>query len=526
MSATPDSTFPEPPAELQVRRTTRAPVHDPDLVAAHPVTLAPDRERPHRLVVLGDSLSQGFKSLAIHDTNLSWPALVAGAMGLTGDQFRYPSYPGPDDCPGLPLNVEALLKLLEAHAGDAPLLGVRAPIVAASTVHVLEDIRHYWESGDGSKPVPQGRYCHNLAIYGWDVRDALSKTAGWCRAQIPRPALLDHLRPHLPELTLKHNGEIAALRVLAGPLGDGTSQVSAARELGRDGVETLIVALGANNALASVLRMKVAWTPDDYLDWTTEQKLERKDASTVWRPSHFAAEYAELVEELKAVDARHVILATVPHVTIVPLLHGFGEKPNGSRYFARYGRVWCTEEDFDANRDECLTGDVCRQIDSAIDAYNDTIVAHVVQARKAGLDWHVFDLCALLDSLAYRRYIDDTSAQPDGYKPYVLPEALQRLSPQPDTRFFGSDRHGRLQGGLIALDGVHPTTIGYGILAFEILKILIAAGVPVARSEIDFGSLIGSDTLISDPPRTLTSDLEVLGYLFSRLGLATSLIEL
>ena len=39
----------------------------------------------HRLVVLGDSISHGFKSFAIADTHLAWPKLVADAAGF---EFR------------------------------------------------------------------------------------------------------------------------------------------------------------------------------------------------------------------------------------------------------------------------------------------------------------------------------------------------------------------------------------------------------------------------------------------------------
>ena len=35
-------------------------------------------------------------------------------------------------------------------------------------------------------------------------------------------------------------------------------------------------------------------------------------------------------------------------------------------------------------------------------------------------------------------------------------------------RYFSSDHLGRYAGGLVALDGVHPTTIGYGLVAHEI----------------------------------------------------------
>ena len=60
-----------------------------------------------KLVAIGDSLTQGVQSGAIYKTELSFPALIAEAMGLrVPSDFRVPRFPGS----GLPLNIEALLR--------------------------------------------------------------------------------------------------------------------------------------------------------------------------------------------------------------------------------------------------------------------------------------------------------------------------------------------------------------------------------------------------------------------------------
>jgi hypothetical protein len=52
-------------------------------------------EARHPLVTVGDSITMGFKSLAITDTSLSWPALLARALRLAPEAFTYPIYPRP-----------------------------------------------------------------------------------------------------------------------------------------------------------------------------------------------------------------------------------------------------------------------------------------------------------------------------------------------------------------------------------------------------------------------------------------------
>ncbi|MGX9229713.1 hypothetical protein ACWV95_32860 [Streptomyces albus] len=128
------------------------------------------------------------------------------------------------------------------------------------------------------------------------------------------------------------------------------------------GIETLIVFLGANNALSSVVDLKVVWSEAGYDD------LRRKGRFTVWRPEHFAAELGQLAQAVERIRARHVIWCAVPHVTIAPIARGVDAKgAAGSRYFPYYTRPWISDRDFDRRRDPHLTGEQARAVDAAID---------------------------------------------------------------------------------------------------------------------------------------------------------------
>lgn len=215
----------------------------------------------------------------------------------------------------------------------------------------------------------------------------------------------------------------------------------------------------------------------------------------------------------------------MPHVTIAPIARGVGRQiRNDSRYFPYYTRPWITDAHF-TTTDPHITGAQARAIDSAIDQYNDAIASIVKTARQSGKDWYVLDLAGLLDRLACRRYISNPAARPDWWTPYELPPALRALTPVPDSQFLTADEHGRKTGGLFSLDGIHPTTACYGILAQEVIRIMERAGVtfyypngttprrgPIA---VDFARLIDEDTLTT-PPTSITDDLQWLGWRHKR----------
>lgn len=518
----PELVDPKTPPDVNVTLHAREPVWDPTLGVK--VAAAGGPAPTHRLVTIGDSLTHGFQSGAIFNTDLSYPAIIAHEMGWL-DSFRRPTYPGYG---GLPVNLEYLVRELEAEYGEKINWWELAP--ALFTVrHVMDEIEDYWERGSGSHVPNRKGILHNLAVYGWDLRDTLSRNANVCRQDLAAP------KDDLVAQIVENANERAALRVLDSartPAGKALTPLEAAAALGKDGgIETLVVLLGANNALQAVTTLKVVWSGTGYDD------LKKKQQFTVWRPTHFAAELKQVVAAVQKIGARHVVWGTVPHVTIAPLARGVDRKmAPGSRYYPYYTRVWITDEDFDAKDDPCITANEARAVDSAVDQYNDAITDAVRAARKAGRDWYLLDVAGLLDRLAARRYLTDATARPKWWRPYDLPPELEALTPKPTSRFFASGPQGRTEGGLFSLDGIHPTTVAYGILAQEFINVMQLAGVKFYAGDgtterlgpvkVDFKRLVARDTLIADPPRSLSSDLKLVGWLDETLDFARRLFRL
>ncbi|MEU6393637.1 hypothetical protein [Streptomyces sp. NPDC046939] len=491
------------------------PVTDPTLGVD--VTVARQGKPKHRLVAIGDSLTQGFQSAAIFNTALSYPAIVAYELGCA-EQFRYPRY---DGFGGLPFNIELFLRELETHYGAAVDLW-EAPFALFRALSHMDQVKQYWTQGPGSVVPSTTAVMHNLAVFGWDLRDALSKSADACRKRIETPKD-DPIIQIVPNAA-----ERAALRVLPTqpPAAASFGQLGAAAELGKDidgtgaehGIETLVIFLGANNALRAMTELKVVWSEDPGFD-----DLDRKGRFTVWRPEHFTSELRAVASAVADIKARHVIWCTVPHVTIAPIARGVkGKTAPGSAYYPYYTRPWISDRDFDPGRDPSITAAQAQQVDETIDQYNDAIAAAVREARQQGADWYLMETCGLLDRLATRRYAEDPAARPDWWQPYALPPALQALTPPPNSRFLKGEGQRRSDGGLFSLDGVHPTTVGYGIVAQELIKVMRLADVEFFRPDgvttrqdpvlVDFDRLVRNDTLINRPPGNLGSTLRTIGW--------------
>src|SRR5215213_9992497 len=92
------------PETLEIRSSPRVPVTTADLG----IEVDVDRRGTprHRLVTIGDSLTQGFQSGAIFNTDLSYPAIIAHELGWE-EHFRHPQYPGYG---GIPLNLALLVR--------------------------------------------------------------------------------------------------------------------------------------------------------------------------------------------------------------------------------------------------------------------------------------------------------------------------------------------------------------------------------------------------------------------------------
>lgn len=518
------------PADVEITGEARRPVTDSTLgvAVAGP---APQGRPRHRLVALGDSLTHGFKNFAIRDTRLSYPAMIARELGWERE-FRHPLY---DSEGGLPLDLEWLLRELEGRFGAELEVGETVRTVAAAR-RLLEAHEDFWERGAGSRVVRQTAINHNLAITGWDLRDILSRNAQVAHDELV-PAV-DRPWPGLPQ----NAGALSALRVLESardPGGRALTPLEAATALGAEGavgddgsalpggegIETLIVFAGSNNALPTVLTLDVRWSRLDFAN------ARAKERYTVWRPTHFAAELRAVAGAVRGIRARHVLWLTIPHVTIAPIARGYGGKVDaGSRYFRLYARPWVREDALLAHPDRYphLTADDVRAVDSAIDQYNDAIVETVRAARLDGRDWHVVDISGVLDRIAERRYLEHAGARPDWFEPYAIPHALvDALGFTPTTEFLRSDERGVLTGGIVGLDGVHPTTSGYAIVAHECMQVMKRIGVrfltsdgkPRSDPQLDFARVAREDTLLSRPLKSGASTLSLLGRLDDRFAI-------
>jgi hypothetical protein len=477
-----------------------------------------------RLVAIGDSLTQGFQHGAIRRTEWSVPAIVARAIGAA--PFRQADFTASGGG-GPMLDLELASRLLDEHLGPE-IEAWELPMALEHLRRFMDQVEDHWERGAGTKPSTTGPH-HNLAVWGFEAVDALTITDGICRRNAPTPS--DDWLFQLPESGMNRTAQ----RVLnPGRLRarEELSALDAASGIAEDeGIENLLVALGANNALGTCLFLELRWSSS-----TDRRRLAHQRQSTIWDPDHFAAVFDELADRVAALDADRTFLATIPHVTVAPVCRGVSPRARaegGSAlvdgYFEYYTHFWIWDSEFDPESHSRLTREDARIVDATIDAYNEHI-----RDLAAQRGWAVVDWCGLLDTLAFRRR--------DGVPRYRFPEGLLtaladnpatafRLRPDGtvllDTRFFRipaapvpdhapTERWRQsYKGGLFGLDGVHPTTIGYGLVAHETLDVMAKAGVPGADPDaLDWDAIVAADTLVTDPPRILAPLRQALGFLF------------
>ncbi len=481
----------------------------------------------HRLVCLGDSVSQGFKSGAIFEPETSFPAILAWEMGLRDDDFRFAAFAGEG---GLPVNLEYLLRRLDRRYGSNVNLW-EVPFAASSIRSWMDKTEDYWERGPGAMPIAYRGPFHNLAVWGFELQDVYHVTADMCLQKVVHSS--DDWLFQIPD----HAMYRTALRIL-NPSHSKRAQdhsataISRAKQLAADGgIENLIVFLGANNVLSSVLSLNMIESEAKDIEETDPSKR----AATIWKPNHYAILLDRLVAEVESIGAERVFWGTIPSVTIPPVTNGVGGRidtdpgvasPYGEgddprwfrRYFNFYTRPWILNDRFHPEESPKLTGREAIEIDRTVQQYKLELMQRVEQhntvreEKHLAPDWFVADIHMALERLAFRRYQEDpTVVPPPGWEPYPLPQAYVDLGL--DTRFLRARNGRRIQGGLFSLDGGHPTTAGAGIIAQEFLNVMQQVGVKLTfgdgqshRSgpiEVNYERILRQDTLVYSLPETL-----------------------
>ena len=475
--------------------------------------------------VIGDSISQGFISGRASRGELAYPKLIHDAMGWGGySHVRYPH-----DGPGLFVDLEWILRDLEGRYG-ANIRGLEWALALNRIRALFDEAEDLYERDalhEEQPHDPPASGFGNVACYGFTVADAWNVTPNVCRQRIAASQRGDGLF-HLPSAPFYRN----ALRVLRPDPQDTRdfSQLDWLKHTAEtEGVENVILWLGGNNALATVLRLKVfqkdpgpggatiTHTPsmDDVVPGSSEISYN------LWHPSVFEADYRELMRRVSDCMANNVaadwrvFIGTVPEVTIAPLAKGVGptsliafpededghQVPDG--YYFKYYTYFPFEVEYAHKGGPRLSLHDALHIDRCIHAYNATIRDEVRRANELLINrgdktrYHVVDIASSLRALAWKRN--------GGHPTYTMPKAIQFMYPQVNTKFYHADRDGQLrQGGLFSLDGVHPTAIGQGLLAYEFLKVMRDAGVPGADPDaLDWRSIVASDTLYNDPLRLM-----------------------
>ena len=486
----------------------------------------------HRLVSIGDSMTQGFKSGSILETNISYPAIIAWEMGLAADAFRYPTFNGAG---GLPINIEYLLRRIDKEFGS-DVDWCEIPLAAFKLRHWMDEIEDYWERGAGSKPIRYNGPYHNLAVWGFEVQDACRVTADMCKKEIQNSS--DAWTSQVPEKAMFRT----ALRVLnpshsTAQRDSQATQISRLQELAEDGgVENLILYLGANNVLGTVTALDMSWsTAAD-----VKQRNPRKRKCKIYKPEHYKTLLTDLMDCVEAASGggtkiQRVFWATVPPVTVPPVTRGVSGRLDSSegagepfypgdhrnwykRYFRYYTRPWIPDRTFHHTEDPHLTGRQAIEIDRTIFAYNkilyQLVEEHNQKRETAAKDknWFIVDMHWVLERLAFRRYKEDPSVPPPpNWTPYEVPSDCLDLNLT--TQFLAAKDGKRTAGGIFSLDGIHPTTVGYGIMAQEFIDTMQQAGVKFywgdGRTErigpvrVDFKRLVKLDTLIGKLPGTM-----------------------
>jgi hypothetical protein len=460
-------------------------------------------------------------SAAAARTDLTYSTLIAGSMGLKPkSEYRYPEWA----LDGMPLNLERVFRRLTERYGY-DIRGAEWLTVLQNLNNVIDEVEEYYERGQGAADEPYSdpglaagedgggvEYFHNVAIQGFDVADSWLVTPAHCKQMIASaPGGRDSF--FLPNASFYRT----ALKVLNPSLDSQYEDYSQLKWLQEhaanpnEGVENLILWLGANNALGTIVGLKVNPTPNNPNQRPHLLAHEVREEWTLWHPDDFKAEYAEFLNRVDEAMRQNtnpdwkVFIGTVPPVTIAPLAKGVGPtyritrknsttgKAETSVYYEYYVYFLFDEDLVRRNDGLHLEMKEAIQIDDFIREYNSTI-RELVKAKNADHQekrYHIVDIFQMFQDIALKRNAGETR--------YDFPEYFDFVSPKVDTRYYHADPDGRLrQGGLSSLDGIHPSAIGHGLLAYEFLKVMRDAGV-VDDVQLDWDAIFKSDRLYSEP---------------------------
>lgn len=464
----------------------------------------------HKLAVIGDSLSQGFQNGGIYRTDLNFPSLLVDCWEPrpTFDQPIFTAQAG------IPLNLEVLIRGLSDEYGNSIEWNEYLPALTY-LYSTLKRIKRYWEGE--LKPLNNPNHAtpyHNQSVWGFAMNDAWMVTEQLSRRFIENQPDTYSIFDMLPD----HAMYITASLVLNPSFSERfahSTQINNIQYLqDHGGIENLIVTMGHNNIIGAVSDLKFILSEEhDLTDFPSEREY------TVYRPEHFEQEYRKLAEKVSAIGAEQIITQTIPYVTIPPVTRGVNadkSRSNHVGYFDYYTRFWVWDKDFDPDKHPHLTKEQAIALDQHVDEYN-AIIRQI--AKEYG--WIVVPLNKYVTGYARRRLggklrlsYPEKFVEAMNQHPMTSHLLAERDNPKFSTDYLRIDREsGKVyKGGIFSLDGIHPTTIGYGLIAHIYKQTMEEHGIEFDRP-LNWNRIISNDTLVTNPPYLLVELRYLLRFL-------------
>ncbi|MDZ7683313.1 MAG: hypothetical protein U5J63_16800 [Fodinibius sp.] len=175
--------------------------------------------------------------------------------------------------------------------------------------------------------------------------------------------------------------------------------------------------------------------------------------------------------------------------------------------------------DFDPDTHAHLTKEQAISLDQHVDEYN-AIIRDI--ADEYG--WITVPLNRYVSGIARRRLggqlkipYPDRFCQAMARNPMTDHLVEDPQNPKLSTDYLRIDEEsGQVyKGGIFSLDGIHPTTIGYGLIAHLYKETMESHGISFDKP-LDWDHIISSDTLVTNPPYLLVELRRLIQFLLSQ----------
>lgn len=429
-------------------------------------------------MIIGDSLAQGCRSLSVTRgfCGESYPAVTAK---LAGFNINLADHKRP------------VLFDLEAIAGDVIFRGVPAVLGGMQSNYAA------WLQGFApgkTNSVSRVEFFDNLAVTGFALEDTLGEKTQRA-GKYPTfgtPALAERTLRKFPKLDLlKHAAQIGDLHLAVNarfvlnpankPKYHDWSQVRWVLE--RQPMK-LIVHIGHNNGLYGI------GAGGDLEDWFAN-----------WGGGAAApamTRYERLIDQLAAgLPQTKITFIALPKVGAVANLMPLSEQrlATDPTYFRNYETVFPLPQE--------VSGENVRMADESICEVN-AMIAQKVAAADAG--------AGRLSCFSAYEFFAGYDTKNLGVPPLKIGRteiANTYLHGQFRRRPGGRPAsHPRFEwkyvsGGLLSIDGMHPSSVGYSVLAFDLVEHLTGRKVPVATQKRHLKKTLRGERLISQYPQGL-----------------------